>query len=134
MKNEKYCEEVIRTIEKWSFKTEKLGFTFSDVDVFATQIVHKLTNSSVYKESLLHILYFVNQVQLWDTTSLPPLAPHIKFPSLLFHFTRYFNSVRDFLIQTFLELSLKLIAETFPLHSNVKKPREHKMIILTSFY
>ena len=49
-------------------------------------------------------------------------------------FTRYFNSVRDFLIQTFLELSLKLIAETFPLHSNVKKPRENKIIILTSFY
>ena len=114
MKNEKYCEEVIRTIEKWSFKTEKLGFTFSDVEVFATQIVHKLINSSVYKESLL--------------------APHIKFPSLLFYFTRYFNSVRDFLIQTFLELSLKLIAETFPLHSNVKKPRENKIIILTSFY
>ena len=63
-----------------------------------------------------------------------PRPPHIKFPSLLFYFTRYFNSVRDFLIQTFLELSLKLIAETFPLHSNVKKPRENKIIILTSFY
>ena len=57
--------------------------------------------------------------------SPPPPPPHIKFPSLLFYFTRYFNSVRDFLIQTFLELSLKLIAETFPLHSNVKKPREN---------
>ena len=34
MKNEKYCEEIIWTIEKWSFKTEKLGFTFSDVEVF----------------------------------------------------------------------------------------------------
>ena len=32
MKNEKYCEEIIRTIEKWSFKTEKLGFPFSDVE------------------------------------------------------------------------------------------------------
>ena len=45
MKNEKYCEEVIRTIEKWSFKTEKLGFTFSD-DFFPSK----------YSQQVYHLL------------------------------------------------------------------------------
>ena len=57
MKNEKYCEEIIRTIEKWSFMIEKLGFTCSDVDFFATQIVHKLTYLPVYKEILLLFVF-----------------------------------------------------------------------------
>ena len=60
MKNGKYCEEVIRTIEKiekWSFKTEKLGFTFSDVE-FLFSFFFDLSTSLSISLAVLYILYF----------------------------------------------------------------------------